>query len=66
MDAIDAAPSADIDCSSLAIVSALTRAPGPPAGLAGIAFALTSSGCHAGISASGPVRDCIYGQFRAL
>lgn len=29
------------------MVSALTLAPGPPAGLAGVAFALTSSGCHA-------------------
>ena len=33
-----------MDCSSLAMVSALTR---PPYGVAGDAFTLTSSGCHA-------------------
>src|SRR5579859_725788 len=44
MEAIDAAPSADMDCSSLAMVSALTR---PPCGVDGEAFTLTSTGCHA-------------------
>jgi hypothetical protein len=45
MEVIAAEPSADMDCSSRAIVSDLTRL---PSGLAGTDFALTSSGCHAG------------------
>jgi hypothetical protein len=37
----------------------------PPSGTAGVAFALTSSACHAALMVTGPGKNCTYGHFRA-